>query len=273
MALTYYAGFDFARLGSFSLVVTTDEGVPRTITTTISSGTYAHVDMQSLTGTGNYDDFLTILTTAMNAAAATATPTPSARTFNNNSFGSGIYGLEVNTGTIVVTAATNTVAKNILGITTLPTTAALTVVSQVRPYYLLVPAVAARSNVTDDYEGGEIAYDGEADDGSSYGISRITPALYHDWVQAMESKPACFKNSATAAVPFTYQHMFQHCRNIEPIYVLDSEAAVGTDNMVVKLRADGAAWKPARVAADYDGLWNIPFNTRVVVSSAGVSRV
>lgn len=271
MALTYNAGWDFSRIGSFVIEITTNE--PVTFTTTISSGTYSHLDMQSILGSGNYDEFLNPLIAALNAAAAAATPTPSTRTFNDSSYANGVYSIVANTGTIVATANTNTVARRILGLSTIPTSAAISFASEVRPYYYLVPSVTARSNVTDDYEGGEIAWDGEADDGNSYGISRLTPPLYHDWVQAAEAKAACFKNSATSSVPWTYQHLFEHCRNIEPIYVQDSLGGSGTDDMIVKLRADSCKWKPRRVWADFDDRWDIPFNCRVLQSSAGVNRL
>ena len=267
MALTYYAGWDFERLDTMTLEITTNE--PETLSVTYTSGTYAHVDMSALTGTSTYTAFITQLITTLNAEAINEGST---RTFNASTFANGVYTITANTGTIQVTTNTSTAMRRLLGFSSLPTSAAISATSDVRPYYLINPYITARSNVTDDYEGGEISYDAEADDGNSFGISRLTAPLYHDWVQGFESKEASFKNSATAAVPFTYQHLFEHCRNVEPIWVLDSMGGSGTDNMAVKLRADGSVWRPQRVTADYDGQWNIPFNTRVIVTSAGVSR-
>jgi hypothetical protein len=267
MALTYYAGWDFARIGTGSLNFTDSSGTFSI--TDFTSGTYANTTMETITGTGNYSYFATALASALDAASSIVGSY--VVTYNDTS---GFYTIDPPGASTFTINTASTVMRNILGIATSGSVGpSATVTSSRRTYYTIIPAITARSNVTDDYEPDDICADGETDDGSAYGISRATSPLYHDWVQAMEAKSACFKNSATASVPWTYQHMFEHCRNVEPIYVKDSEAGVGTDDMVIKLRADGARWAPDRVTADYDDLWSIPFRTRVVTTSAGVSRL
>lgn len=256
MSLVYFPGWNFASIGTFSLEFTVNDG---TFTAEITSGKYAHSTMATVMGS-DYTAFSSALQTAMNATA-------SARTFtvalSTASFGYQ-YTITPDAGTIVITNSTNTVAKNVLGFNSLPTGAAASISSQICPYYVIVPSVAARTSVSDDYEPGDLAYDAEADDGSSYGISRTSAPTYHDWKQCFESKAKTFIRSASTSVPWTYQHMFRHCRNVEPILVTDADGGATSDDMVVKLRAEGAVWHPERNEADYDGEWHVPFMTRVL---------
>jgi hypothetical protein len=247
-----YAGWNFSSLGTGTLEWTDSSG---TFSVSFTTSTYAHVDLQSVMGTGLYDDFATALQTAMDASA-------SARTFTvTYSTSSMAYTIAPNSGTIVLTTNTNTVMRNILGYNSLPTGAAASTSSQIRPYYVIDPNIDGQSSVTDDYEPSGFSFDGETDNGYSYGISRETAPTYYDWVQMMEPKEVVFTRAATSSVPWTYQHLFAHARNFEPIYY---ENTANLDTAVHLLRAEGAHWAPQRVTADYDGQWNIPFRTRVV---------
>src|SRR6185369_6265815 len=75
MAGTLYAGFDLARVGSMSCVVTDD--VVTGITATVSATKYAHVDLSSVMGTGLYTAFAAAVQTALRAASPTVNYTVS----------------------------------------------------------------------------------------------------------------------------------------------------------------------------------------------------
>jgi hypothetical protein len=164
----------------------------------------------------------------------------------------------------LLTTSTNTVMRNILGYNSLPTSNASSTSSQIAPYYVIATNIDGQSSVSDDYEPSGFSFDGETDDGSSYGISRESAPTYFDWTQMMEPKAITFTRNAATATPWTYQHLFAHARNVEPIYWVPDTAPTPTTAACYKLRADGAHWAPQRVTADYDGQWNIPFRCRLV---------
>lgn len=150
------------------------------------------------------------------------------------------------------------------------------VVSTVRPYYVIVPETVGFSNSADMYEPAGISYDGEADDGSHYGTSRTEAPKYFDFEFAFEPKTATYARYARDVFgapidpPWTYEHLFQHVRNVEPL-LFDFNQTIGTtsfddavNNCTAYIRADSTQFKPIRMVSDYDGYWNIPMRLRVV---------
>lgn len=250
-----YAGFQISSIGTATIGWTDNSG---SYTASITTGTFAHVDLQSFMGTANYDDFATTLQVAMDASASPRTFTVS---YNTSSMA---YTITPNAGTILLTASTNAVMANILGYNSLPSGSGASTSSQIVPYYVIDTEVDGQSSVSDDYEPDGIAFDGEMDDGSSTGLSRTEAPTYFDWMQMMEPKASVFTRNAASTAPWTYQDLWQHARNVEPIYYAPDTAPSPTTAACFKLRADGASWKPQRVTADYDGQWNIPFRCRLV---------
>lgn len=246
-----YAGFSMTSIGSATIGWTDSSG---TYTADVSTGTYAHVDLQAIMGTGEYDDFATALKTAMDAAASPRTFTVSYST------SSMAYTITPDSGTILLTTSTNTVMRSILGYNSLPTVAAASTSSQIRPYYVIDTNVDAQSSVSGRYEPSGISVDGEADNGDAFGVSREEAPTYFDWTQMMEPIAVVYTSDASASVPWTYEALFKHARNVEPIYY--ESATYPLTSAVYKLRADGTSWRPQRVTADSDVQWNIPFRAR-----------
>lgn len=147
-----------------------------------------------------------------------------------------------------------------------------------RPYYVCRSRIDGQSRQSDEYEPSGIAVDGEADDGTSYGISRTVAPIYLDWQQPMEQPddiitPAenattIFRRDAGTVAPWTWQDAWMHARNIHPICVYDAATSTGT---VVKMRQSQAQFTPQRVTADYQGLWNMPFETRLLGRLTGAA--
>lgn len=138
--------------------------------------------------------------------------------------------------------------------------------SNVRPYYLILPLIQGRSKVRPIYEQPELTMGASSDDGTFFYTSRDGAAKFSEWTQSMETgtPPSTFsddgmplfKHQATSAVPWSYEHAFEHARTggSLPFLVVD-----GSDSIVYELSAEGTAMDPRRAASeDYD-LWDIVF--------------
>lgn len=258
MALRYYAGFDIALLGTASMTTTGVASTP-----SLTTGTYAHVTMAGVSAVSGYTAFAAALDSALHSSFTV--------TFDPTAGSTGAYTIS-NASAFQITAISTTMAR-ILGFDyAVPTSSATSIASNKQPHYLIVPEIAARSFTgSGDYEGGTIAYDAEADDGTSTGVARTTAAKYNDWTQVFEPHAKVQPWVATAwtniasTSNWTYYDLFTHCRNVQPIYVKDSFSGLITgDDMVVKLRDDGCAFVPRPEVADFTEQWNIDFKTRVL---------
>lgn len=248
MATYYLAGWDTSDIGTFSVVV----GGVGSGTATVTASTYAHTDLSSVTGTGTYTAFATAVQTALNAVAAgfTVAYSTAAHTYT-------ITNASAFTLTWTGTGGTN--LKRALGFSA-NVGSGTTATSTVRPYYVIVPAISARSQVTDVYEPDDIVSEAVSDGGTSFAIAKDTTETWSDWEQTMESKAATLARAAVAAVPWTWEAFFKSCRGKNPFRLVD-----GSTSTVHKLREKGAAFTAAtrrRVATDYDDLWNIMLMTR-----------
>lgn len=254
-----YAGFSAARIGDLTISVTDSSAISYTAELT---GSYAHVSLTSLVPDGGYAAFAASLEAALESAAATAgsaitwtvTYSTSSMAYTIGQFGGASFSV---TG---MSAAMAQVLGESLSPSPFPVTGTSYQPSDFRPWYVIDPRINAHSESSGDYEASGMAWDGEADDGSAYGISVEAMPLYYDWTQMFETQAATFSHYASSAVPWTYQHLIQHARNIEPVYW----AGDYSDSVCVQLRAESARFAPRRVTSDYDGEFNIRFLTRVL---------
>lgn len=250
MSLHYIAGFDTVEIGSFSVVI---GGTVGSGTATVTPGTYAHRPLAAVSEVSGYAHFAAAVQTALNAVVAGWTVAWSPTTF--------LYTISHTTAfTLSWSGSGGANLRRALGFVG-NTTSATAVSSTARPYYLVVPQISGRSQFSDVYEPDEIVEEAVADGGRAYGVAKETSELWCDWTQSMESKTATLARAATSAVPWTWEHLFKHCRMAHPIAVYE-DSSTGT---VHRLRADGASFgarSRARVVADYDDLWNVSFFTR-----------
>ena len=252
-ALTIYAGWDFALIGTFTLEFS-DAGGTHTATFNASSdpGTFAHVDLSPVLGTDVYADFASALETEMTTQSGggrTYTVTFDASTL--------LYTISASVS-FVITNTTNTLAKNLLGFTGLPTSSAASHVGTIRPYYVISASMGGRNSYSGDYEPDGHASDAVADDGTAYQIAYSTFPTLMDFRVVMESREATYSAFALSGVPWTYQHLWQHARGIEPLLFSDD-----LEDVIVKLRDEGSSFHPEHVIADFEGLFNLQFRTRV----------
>ena len=260
----YHAGWDFERIGSASVQFTDSGG---SWTMTFSTGNYSHIDLSSAMGTGEYTDFITAIQAAITAAARGVTYTTS---FNTSTLS---YSFDTNSGTLAMTfsGTAGTIMRHILGFTGNVAATSSAITSNARPYYVCRAIHDGQTNYSDEYESSEGIYEAEADDGSAYSIARSTVPVYADWEQYLEEKapPAAiatagtgvFEYVATTTVPWTWQHYYEHVRASEPFALYDNGTG---DGLVCRMRKDTATFKPGRSMSEYDGYFNLRFNTRLI---------
>jgi len=248
MSLLYVTGFNTAdEGGAFTVAVTG----PGTGTATVTAGKYAHLSLASVVP--GYAAFATAVQSALNAVVSGFTVTWSSTT--------GLYTIShASSFTLTWTGAGGTRLRRALGFSA-TVSSVTTATSDVRPYYLVISQIGARSSFSDVYEPDGIVEEAVADGGLAYGVAKDTTELHCDWTQSMETVQASFTRRATSAVPWTWQDFFRHCRMTNPFAVVGDL----TPTPVYRLRADGAAFNGRvrqRVTADWDDLWNVMFMTR-----------
>lgn len=238
------AGFDVGVTGAMSVIV---EGN----TATISSGRYCHSDLAAVLGSGEYTDFATALQSAILSASGAGYTV----TYSRNS-GSPIYTIS-HASTPFATAFTGdagTRMANALGMES--GAGQMSYSSVARPYYVMIPANGCRSEATDDYEPDGLVVGDYTLGGGFYSVSFDDPITFNDFAFSHEAKSATFIRAAGAGVPWTWQHLWRHCRGDQPFLV-----DIGDDDDVMYLRPEGGSFAPERVAADYDDYWTVRLKT------------
>lgn len=265
MSLRYEFLWDHSIIGAVQIKATLDGAE---FESTIATGNYGHTSIASVDS--NFTDFATALKTEMDAdnpGSATVTVTWNGTTGYTLTPSSGTLALNFTTTTV----AQGTLMRRILGFdANADTSAAASQSSTMRPYYMVIPAQAGRTNVTDEYEPEGITRESKADDGSVYQLSKSTSEILTDWDQVaeIETAPATFSDQGTQVykrqadgegtaddVAWTYQHAFEHHRlGLHPFLCLD-----GSDSIVYRLRAEGSTFHPVRWASNDFGLWTVAF--------------
>lgn len=198
MTLRLFATWKHEKVGTATLAFTDSLGAH---TCSISTGRHSHIGLtEVLSENGSISSIATkfadALETAMNSASAAGYTV----TFNETTLA---YTITKASTTFTIDTGTNALMSRILGLTPTAHSAAISFTSDIRPHYLIDVYVGGRSYVSDDYEPGGISYDAEADDGTSYGLSRKHAPVYEDFKIAAESKHATFAKFAYGYHPIT----------------------------------------------------------------------
>lgn len=262
MTLRLEAGWDLDKVGNFGVKVTEATG-PLAFQVTMTTGQLCHTALTSVLV--NYKAFSNQLKAALDAASVASgnswTYTVS-RTVSDTAHYYTVSAAEGNTAlefSLATVAADGTRMRQALGFTGDSASAASHSSSaQARPYYAVLSAGLAKSRVSDDYEPDEIAQGDWSTGGSHYTVSASSGIVFHDFDVLFEAKAAVFKRSAAASVPWTYQHLWEHCRGDEPILAVDD-----TESTVHYLRPEGASFRPERAVSDWDGAWSLALRTYV----------
>jgi hypothetical protein len=278
VSLQYYWGWDVTMLAGGLTVIVTDSsgllGANRTFTVSITSGTFAHIDLSSVMGAGEYLAFAAALEAALEAGSALGSVP---RTYTVTWSSTTGYTIAVNSGATLTLDLTGSVAQSfmrvVLGMSG-DRTGALSYSSTRRPYYLIVPATQCRTAVSDEYEPADVVTEELNDSGAGTSeIAREEDEVWLDWTQTAEDAHGLptaifdpgtpiFERQITTALRWSYQHAWAHHQNSgDPFAVIEGGVTAGSD--VARLRADGASWEPNRMGSDYDA-WSIPFKTRLL---------
>lgn len=287
MSVQIFPAFDAARING-GLVFQIQEQTGASATFTYTSGVYSHARCNVAnsdvydTGTIKFPARQTASTigdTIVGKLLADANAsTALAGTYTLTSFAAATTGLL----TIGVSgagtgwrlgASSNTMGRRVLGMDTAGSYSTAKV-SDRGVWFWFAGAQGGISNVSDDYEAGDVAIDAETDDGYGTGIAWTSPPRYFDFTLPMEPYSKTQRRAAATATPFTLQHLWEHARNIEHMLVATSPTYSINENhnrvitasslAVCQLRASGASWRPERVAPDWDELWNATFETRLL---------
>jgi len=134
-------------------------------------------------------------------------------------------------------------------------------VGTVVPTYCISPTLPAASNNTPNYELSSIANRVITDEGQGAGVSRFSSPLIRDWTQQFETKEKTFAANAASTHPWTFEHMFRHCRGQYPFAVVDGFG--GSTDEAFFFRTEGTIWRPDRASDGNDAQFHIPFQTYV----------
>lgn len=284
MTMYVLPGFDFRRTAIACIYVTEATGPlsfgvivdSAGFQRTNSSGTvtgvsdadtqWCHEDLESIMGTGKYDDFRGGLAAALTAGSAahgnTLTYLVSWSRANQRytlTTISGSFALSFTTVAGVLTAAGGTHMRRILGFSG-DSASAASHEGTIRPYYSIVPAAALLSQVTRPRAMRGLISGMVTANGSHYAVAPTTVRRIAEASCRFESAAAAtiaaagtpvFTTDITSGVPWSWEHFFDHVSAIEPFRVDD-----GTHDWVMTLQPESAHFDPTRDQPDYD-MWHI----------------
>lgn len=254
MATQYYAGVDLALVGAWTVSVTYPTGVTTTVIDEddFTTTKVCHLDLSA--DISSHTNIAAELQTRLQLIHAGFTCTFSESTM--------AYTIAHSTTNFDISYST--AAQNTLGFTA-NSNNVMSVTSTVRPYYVIQTQHDGRSNYTDRYEPDQIASLAISDAGTDFiGMARTGTPKYVDWRQQFETHAATMTHKATAAVPWTWQHLFEHARTVHPILVKD-----GYDNSIYRLRPEGSVFAPERQTQDFDDQWHIGFQAALMAVFTG----
>lgn len=249
MATDYLAGVDLSKIGTWSLTIDDNGGGSPTVydEDDLSSTLAMHIATSNVSPA--YSSLSSMISTAIAAE-------PVSLLFSTTTYD---YQFTYTGGGSGFDMTLSQAAADSLGITTLVHTNVTGITSDRTPYYVILSQTAARSAYSRDYEPEGVASQAVSDDATNiFGLARTTSPKFLDWRQQFETLESTFKAAAATAVPWTWEHLFEHCRTVFPVKVIDSD---NYDDLEVFLRPEGAQFRPEPQTPDYDSQWHIPLNT------------
>lgn len=252
MTLRFDAGFDVFAFGRLKI----SDGATDA---EVASGTFCHLNLESLYEVGVYSDFASQVTAALFAEGVTASVTY---------LSTGRYRITAGASALNITAGTDEADAEharmgqVLGFSTSPGVilAGASATGDITPYFSIETEMGGMTDASDRYEGG-MSEAMEAEDGTAYGVSSTSAPVYSDFTVAFESRAAVYALNADASAPWTWEHFFPHCRVVHPFAVTDD---FGEGVSVHQLRAGSDRFKPKRVNANWRERHDLAFKTRVV---------
>lgn len=249
------AGFDLSDLGGLVLDVVESGGA--TFTTTISSGSYfTRIDAGAAAGdfaslVAPFGSLLDDIETDFNAQGSgtwTVSYVPADRVVRFTCSGGGV-------SAVSITPTTN---GGLVGLTG-AVSAALTHDGQRTPDYVIDGEIGYWAAWDEREIETDALVDVVAHDGTPHGLAPEGLETHIDLVVPMEPRAKVFTRAAASSAPWTWRDLFRHARNVFPLAIDD-----GTEVHLVRLRREGAAFKPRKIAGDYVGHYDIALATRLL---------
>lgn len=254
MSLQYVTdAWDHARIGNGTFTLNQGGLGPWTITL---DGYYCHRSITSLVST--VTEFRSAVKTKLDA-------TPDASTYTVTfSFTTGKYTITRDTAGNFELAfpgtTAGTLAKALLGFTS-DKSGANSYTSDVQVTHFIFPPMDARSRVIPDDED-VVTVVSEADDGTTYSISRTAAPTHYDFDLQFQTEALTFTRHLAAAAPWTWQQFFAHVRGHEYFVSTDADGLVP---VLHKLRQEGTSFKEGvtrfQVEEDLNTYWHIKLMT------------
>lgn len=255
-------GFDLADLGGLELDVVENGG--NTFTTTLSTGKhFLRTDASAASGAfaskvTAYTSLIAAVVADFNAQGdpagtwtASFDTTTKRVSFSHDGGGSVVGGL--------ITPVTNGGLVGFSGAVGAAAGSGFTITGGRTPDHYLDSDIGFWAS-WDEYEAETDALvDVEAHDGTPHSIAPEGVAEYIDFVVPNEPRAKVLTRFAETSDPYTWRDGFQHARNVEPWAVYDGE-----ETHLVRLRREGARWRPRKVAGDYVGHYDVPMLTRLL---------
>ncbi len=180
------------------------------------------------------------------------------------------YTFQVASGAIALAWSTAAGAA-LFGFVHATTSSATSVTGTRTPTYCVLSsqplASPKASDPSPEFEPAEIANLAIGDDGRGYGISRFASPTIQEWTQEFESKERAFRANATSTDPWTFQHLFEHCRTLYPFYVSlggFESGELSYQPRVFTFLKSGAFrdWKDSRASRANDRYFHLPFRCK-----------
>ncbi len=128
------------------------------------------------------------------------------------------------------------------------------------PLYAINPSLPSVSDPSLNYEPDAIGNRVASDNGAGFGLARRVSPLYRDWRQEYETKEKTMRLQAASTHPFTFQHLFEHCRGVYPFAVYDGGFhETESTAEVFTFREEGIPFVPERATPGNDAQLHVPF--------------
>lgn len=240
------AGFDTARMGTITLAGS-DDGGPWSVD--LPAGTYAHRDLSSVMGAGNYVELASVLETLANGA------TSGIGTYVfwwNAATG---YNIEYDSGFSLTFTGSSAAERmgQILGFSS-DASGATFYQSTHTPYYALALDRDGPSEFSRPFETSGQTKRQVSSNGTAYSIGPRSRERRIKMSLKFQSLASTFADEADPSAPWTYEHLVMHARCHEPILLSYPGGDIVYKNIRGEFDEDSrrSAWN------DYHGKWHLP---------------
>lgn len=229
----YFASWRQDRVGTATVVI-------GGTSVSMATGLYSHLLDATING-----EAIATFADALNTAIGAAGLTGVAVAFDYTTLRYTITSTPARTLVFNTAGVPGQLMASILGFTNSSFGAATSFTSSIRPYYVIRPALAARVDPSGIYEEESVARR-VSDTGFGYAVGPTSPRRSFACEHHFEPVAVVFADRASASVPWTWQHFFEHAGRYQetvlsyaspPVGMMDSAVCqLATPNFTRELR-------------------------------------